>query len=119
MGDARVGMQSALQQSFAAKAMLPNRDLDEARRFVDDIVSATARGDSVDATRVANGVQMLDKLDARCIESGYGFAILAGQDTGDSADLDRRIEAHAKGIDQISATAQTLRKTLAGLKVGA
>jgi len=106
MTDSR-SVDSSLAAVFAAKAVVPKKQIAEAEQFLSHLNNnAAAKPDPTTGKRV------LQDLEAQTELYEFHAAILAGQEASSDRDLDRRVDTIAKTIAPAEAASNRLREAL-------
>ena len=106
MTDSR-SVDSSLAAVFAAKAVVPKKQIAEAEQFLTHLSSNDA-GKPDPQT----GKKVLQDLEAQTELYEFHAAVLAGQEASSERDLDRRVDTIAKTIAPAEAASSRLREAL-------
>jgi len=108
MTDTR-SVDQGLSAAFAAKAVVPKKQIAEAQQFLSMINNAnTVPSETV----VQKGKQVLSDLDNHTELYEFNAAILAGQQATNESDLEQRVNTIAKSIQPAEAASEQLRAAL-------
>ncbi|MDE1151316.1 MAG: hypothetical protein PW788_02170 [Micavibrio sp.] len=108
MTDTR-SVDQGLSATFAAKAVVPKKQIADAEQFLSLIGNAKAVPTQTD---VQKGKQLLSDLDDKTELYEFNAAILAGQEATNDKDLEQRVDTIAKSIRPAEVASDRLREAL-------
>lgn len=103
---------SSFRQQFAAKAVVPEREIKSAESFIGSLESLIAKGAAPSAQEIEKGTHLLKDLDTKAEIFMFSAAVLAGQEEPTEGALDRRVADISKGLERVEQTSARLRQTL-------
>jgi len=112
MADSLATGSVSLRTHFAERAVLPERQLNEANKFLDVLDQRMAGGQTPTPADVKTGQKILDQLAPSVEVFAFNAAILAGQEAGDPQDLEARVNAISASLESAQMTTERLRQTL-------
>lgn len=103
---------SKMRTDFGQKAVLPEKQLKDAEKFVSQLSKFAAQGTTPSAEVIDSGRHMLSSLEEQTEVFMFHAAVLAGQEAASDKDLNAKIEAVAQNADRAEQTTAKLRSAL-------
>jgi hypothetical protein len=103
---------ATLRAEFAKNAVLPRKQMAAAQKFIDQLNESMAQGVKPSAADLQAGQKLLKKIENQTEIFMFNAVILAGQDSKNDGELDRKLQAISDGIDQAETTSERLREVL-------
>lgn len=111
-----ISAQNALRQSFAHQAQAPQKHIHDAERFAQMLKSLSAAGSAPDAELVDKGQSLLTQLRHQSETYSFHASVLAGQEAGDETELDNKIEAIDRKVQEANKAHTQLSSALLAYK---
>lgn len=101
-----------LRAHFAQKAVLPQKEVSKAETFLTALESRIATGAKPSKADIKSGEVLLKTLEDQTALFEFNFAQLVAQEASSDDDIDAKIDAVGRGLEQAQTTTDRLRDTL-------